>query len=136
MSNNSIVYLVVFLAFVALTAVAVAFLKSRNRNSDWQSKVTERLAQIQSRKGLDPKLLVIELDKLAEFALQQKFNSKLSLGQILKEKKSKFSKKTLDEVWAGHKFRNNLVHEFNFKATPTELGKASKQLKGFVQDLF
>lgn len=105
------------------------------KKPDWKTSIESRLTELASRK-MDPRLKLIEMDKLAEYALQQRFSKEgYGLGELLKAHKSKFSQKQLDLVWNAHKLRNKLVHEVDFDVEELYLKNQIRNLQDFVQSL-
>src|SRR6476646_10425018 len=78
----------------------------------WKNKVATRLSDLERYKP-DQRFLIMELDKVLEFALQQKFNQAAPLGQLLKDHAASFTKSDLNEIWRAHKLRNDLAHNFD-----------------------
>jgi hypothetical protein len=87
-------------------------------------------------KAMDKKLMLMELDKLYEFALKKRFNTKESLGSILKNQSNKFTRDALDDIWMAHKLRNKMVHDVDFKLNPSEINHAIIILKKGIQNLW
>jgi Tfp pilus assembly protein PilO len=130
-----IAVLVVAVIFFIVLAAGYYFLFVHQRSAlEWKYKLEKKLKDVNSR-NLDKEHLAIELDKLSEFGMQQRFNTKESLGKILKNKRDKFSKAELDEIWRAHKLRNKIVHDSDYKPTPSELNYAIISFKQFINNL-
>ena len=82
--------------------------------------------------SLDPKMLVLEYDKLLGAVLQEKYNSRENLGQILKIKAKNFDAPSLNQVWSAHKLRNRIAHEMNFQPNNQEVSQAVYGFKRFI----
>ena len=111
-------------------AIIVLFLIRKPRSAAWKTKVRQKLSGINIS---DSKSALLELDKLLEYTLQNKFNSRDSLGSILKSKANKFDKTDLNEIWTAHKLRNSLAHNIDFQASRSELDSAVRVLNRFCK---
>jgi hypothetical protein len=121
-----------FLISVVSIGIIILFLIRKPKAGGWKNKVRQKLSSINSS---DPKSALIELDKLLEFALQNKFNLKDSIGNILKSKANQFNKPDLNDIWTAHKIRNNLAHNIDYQASSGELNLAIKILTRFCRSL-
>jgi len=125
MGNTNGVDLVYSLFFFGLIVAFAIFLFStafKTRDKSVSLKVQGKIEKL-FKTQKDKKSLVIELDKILEYVLQEKFKTSLGLGKILKENKAAFSKKDLDNIWQAHKLRNLLVHNIDFEPSQEELRK-------------
>lgn len=134
MDQNTVTLILLgIIVFVIL--LGLILIRLGGRKADWQTDLIERLDAI-SRSSNDSRLKLIELDKLAAYALQQKFNQpQQSLGQILKTYRSRFSKQQLDQIWSAHKLRNKMVHEVDFKPQENQLRQQLKNITSFLESL-
>ncbi|MEM1312449.1 MAG: hypothetical protein AAGF07_03220 [Patescibacteria group bacterium] len=121
---------IAILVFILLLAVLIIFLSKKNEPT-WKSKVKSKLTLINSRSS-DNKLKLLELDKLLEFTLQNKFSSDSSLGSILKQKAKQIPKQELDQIWLAHKMRNKISHDIDYNPNSSQLLINQKNLTKFI----
>lgn len=88
--------------------------------------------EIQSLTHRDPKLAIIEADKLLEWALSKK-GFEGSLGEKLKKATPFFS--DIDGLWRAHKKRNELVHEVSAAITEHEASLLLSIFRKSLHDL-
>lgn len=108
---------------ILVTGYYLLFVMQR-KPAQWKLDVEKRYRKLLAQ-SLDKKMILIELDKLVEYALKQKFNANnKSFGEILKQRHNSFGKKDLDAIWSAHKLRNKLVHDFHYEPRPSEINHA------------
>jgi hypothetical protein len=79
------------------------------------------------------KSAVNEADKLFDHVLKQLAIDGDTMGERLKNAKSRFSDYSVyDGVWRAHKLRNSLAHDIGFDLVPSQ---AKDALKGFEEGL-
>lgn len=125
---------VVLLILVVLLVGYWFFFLRRPAVPPWKKDVAQKLKVVRT-KSLDKPLLLIEYDKLLEYALQKRFNRKESLGQMLKNYRSKFTRNELNDIWHAHKLRNKLVHDVEVQLHPNELNHGIIILKQAINNL-
>ena len=120
--------LVLFVGFLFFLKI---FLKKRQKNQIWKGKLKIKLQNLQSSK-IDTPSKIIQLDKLLEYALQNKFNQKNNLGKLLQKNFRKFKKEELKNLWKAHKIRNSLVHDIDLKFNHRQLLEAESILLDYL----
>ena len=101
----------------------VIFLLFRKKNDAWKVGILKKFSNLKNQK-LPPKYYLLELDKLLEFAFQNRFSKKEPLGKILKSKNKTFSKNRLNDIWFAHKIRNKLAHQVDTEVSEQDIFKA------------
>ncbi len=94
----------------------------------YQKKWSELLMLVKTPDGM--KLAIIDADKLLDDALKKRNFKGKTMGERLVS--AQRTLKDNDAVWFGHKLRNKLVHEADFKIKKRDVQKA---LAGFRQGL-
>lgn len=132
---SALVFLGLIMLGVILAGYYFLFIRKPSTPA-WKEKVSDkyRVLQVQE-KNRDRKLVVIDADKLLEYALQQKYGQKVSLGSLLKTKGKIFAKDALNDIWSAHKLRNKLVHDIEYEPSPNELNFAVIVLKKAIKAL-
>lgn len=124
---NTIFIIVIVLGAVAMLLLALGYyflFVMQRKPAAWKLELAKRYRKLTAL-DLDKRMLLLELDKLTEYALKQRFNAKdKSFGAILKQQHKKFGRQDLDAIWAAHKLRNKLVHDIDFNPRPSELNHA------------
>ncbi len=88
-----------------------------------KEKWSKILEQVQSNSPADFSLAIIGADSLVDDILKEKGLSGKDMGERLKMI-SREQLSTLDELWAVHKLRNKIAHNYNIKLTGSETKKA------------
>jgi hypothetical protein len=76
---------------------------------------------------------VSEADKLLDYALKHSGVRGETMGERLKNSRSRFS--SIDTIWTAHKLRNALAHEADFDLVPNQAREAITDFKRGLQDL-
>src|SRR5688572_12675375 len=112
MLDSPIFWFIVFFIVIILLAVIFNSLKKTSK-SQWQETALNELNKILTS-NMELKYQTIELDKLLEYSMKNKFRLDSSLGEILKQKRNQFDRNELNQIWEAHKLRNKLVHDVGF----------------------
>jgi len=130
----SVVLIVVVLGIILLLLLGYYLLFIRKKSPPaWKKKLLAKYRLITAQE-LNQKLLLMELDKLLEFAFQNRFGDKQTLGKLLKEQKRRFTREELNQIWSAHKLRNKLVHDIDYSPIPSEINYAVIVLKKFIKE--
>lgn len=84
---------------------------------------------------LDPKMAVIEADKLVDTVLKRAGVKGVSLGERLRGVQKLVSRQVYNDMWEAHKIRNRLVHEFAHGIEARESAGSIWKMKKFLTDL-
>jgi|GEM_PF-1886009 len=84
---------------------------------------------------LDPKMAVIEADKLVDTVLKRANVRGDSLGERLRGVQKLVSRQVYNDMWEAHKVRNRLVHEFAHGIDAKESAGSIWKMKKFLTDL-
>lgn len=112
----------------------VGYLQRRPRQLD-VSQFADRWKDLQklcAKKETWP-LAVIDADKLLDEALKKSHFKGKSMGERLVSAQRDLTNN--DGVWFGHKLRNQLVHEDNFKLRKNQVQEALVGLRQALKDL-
>lgn len=138
MSNSSSLTILFVLA-ILLMAGMYFFFASRGSKPTWKSKVQAKLDSIKRRANTSNlatlQQLLIETDKLLDYALQQRKIKGGTLGERLKNAKDLFDHSSYNNVWEAHKLRNRLVHEVDATADAKQLKTAVTELGQGIMSL-
>lgn len=121
--------LVIIFGIVVLAVISRRRQKLPKRDMDF---IISQWNEISSRVSIDPKHSLIEADKLIDFTLKKK-GYMGSFGDKLKAAEKLFSH--IDDIWAAHKLRNNLVHEVGFTVNEGQARSALSSFKKALSDL-
>lgn len=78
---------------------------------------------------------VMEADKLVDFILQAKGYPGQTLGDRLKAASEYISPSLYNEIWQGHKVRNQIAHESEFQVQNQELREAAEKLLKYTKQI-
>jgi len=84
---------------------------------------------------LDPKMAVIEADKIVDTVLKRAGIRGESLAERLRNIQKLVSRRVYNDMWEAHKVRNRLVHEFGHRIDVEESAKSVWKMKRFLTDL-
>jgi hypothetical protein len=124
--NQIIVITLIVVGVLLLLGVAMMLLTRNKGGTSWQAEVESRILAIS--KSVDPqnasslKVAIMEYDKLAELVLKNRGARGNNIGERLKDAKRLFaSNDAYQQMWALHKERNRLAHEFDYNPNPSQL---------------
>jgi hypothetical protein len=94
---------------------------SKAEISEWRKKTIRKLRSIDTQNHTDNiqtlSQNLISLDKLLHFVLQNKISKGENFAEKLKFAKHLWSKDMYNDIWQAHKYRNEIVHNIDFKPT-------------------
>jgi hypothetical protein len=121
------------LLVVLLLLWAVSKLRGHGRLTERQKVfISSKWSEVQNLKDENPKLAILEADKLLDYALGCR-GAHGNLGDKLKSKGAIFS--DLNAVWAAHKLRNRIAHELDLRLATNEVQNALKKFERALRDL-
>lgn len=121
------------LLVVLLLLWALSKLRGRGRlTASQKAFIARKWNEVQSQKNGNPKLAILEADKLLDYTLGCR-GARGNLGDKLKNKGALFS--DLDAVWAAHKLRNRIAHEMDLKLGSGEVQSALRRFENALKDL-
>lgn len=85
--------------------------------------------------SMDPKMALIEADKLVDTVLKKAGVQGESLGERLRHVQKLVSRNVYNDMWEAHKLRNRLVHEFDHGIESRESATALWKMRKFLTDL-
>jgi len=80
------------------------------------------------------KLAVVKADSVFDGILKRKVSGE-TMGERLKNAKSKFSGQTYNNLWEAHKLRNSIAHEAHFEPDLQELRIAVARFRRALQEI-
>jgi hypothetical protein len=89
----------------------------------------------QNIESMDPKMALIEADKLVDTVLKKSGVRGESLGERLRNVQKLVSRGAYNDMWEAHKIRNKLVHEFDHGIESRESASAIWKMRRFLTDL-
>ena len=120
-----ILLLSIGLFLIAIWLLTSSYLGKKKKDLIWKNKVKVKLQNLQNS-PTDLTGKIIQLDKLLEYALQNRFQNKTNLGKLLQKNFKKFTKQELNNLWKAHKIRNSLVHDIDANFNQTQLLEAER----------
>lgn len=84
---------------------------------------------------LDPKMAVIEADKIVDTVLKRANVRGQSMAERLRNIQRLVSRRVYNDMWEAHKVRNRLVHEFGHRIDVNESANSVWKMKKFLTDL-
>lgn len=113
------IYLLLIVILPVLILSVLYLLKLSKTDKGWKKEVKNKLASIEIKLKPDAqvdtlKAIIIDSDKLLDYAFKMKGFKGETMGDRLKSAKDYFEKDLYNNIWEAHKLRNNLVHEFNY----------------------
>lgn len=97
-----------------------------------QGEIARRFDEIEQ---MEPKLAVIEADKLVDSAMKRAGVQGNSMADRLRRCEKLVDHFVYQEMWDAHKLRNHLVHEVDHHATHDESMQAIWKMKKFLVSL-
>lgn len=78
---------------------------------------------------------LIEADKLLDYVLEKKGFMGVTLADKLKAAQHSLSHENYNQLWQGHKIRNQVVHEHGYQISNSELRTAATKLLNYTKTL-
>jgi len=97
------------------------------------SKRHEIESLFRSQSVIELKHAVMEADKLADFVLKAKGFQGETFADRLRSAQSFLSSSLYNQLWQGHKVRNQIAHESELTIMNSELREAAEKLLKFTQ---
>jgi hypothetical protein len=97
-----------------------------------KGEISQRFQEIET---MEPKLAVIEADKLVDSVMKRAGIRGNSMADRLRRCEKLVDRFVYQEMWDAHKLRNHLVHEVDHHATPDEAMQAIWKMKKFLVTL-
>lgn len=128
------------LGIVLLVVLLVAGYFSLKSTGKWKSTIKAKLKEIDAKyyNSSDINILksgLVEIDKLYDHTLKMSGYKGETMGERLKNAKKYYEWKQYNEIWEAHKYRNRLVHEFDFVPIVADLKKHYSNLRRAVLSL-
>jgi|694.fasta_scaffold04579_10 hypothetical protein len=131
-------YLLLFSVFLVLIIILIYWYFSQNNNL-WRKNVKAKLAGLDKLSKTDEiyrlKSIVMEADKLLDYALKNRGVKGETLGERLKNAKKLIDWKDYQNAWEGHKLRNKMAHEMDFTPTSKDLKEKYEFLRTAIKKL-
>lgn len=126
----------VFAGFLIVTALLLFFviwkLRCRKLSEKELQYIFLQWGRIESQFQRDPKLAIMEADKLLDHVLRKKGYIG-PLGEKLRMAAALFH--DVNIVWNAHKVRNKLAHELEFRISEDEARRVLTQFRAALRDL-
>lgn len=81
---------------------------------------------------MEPKLAVLEADKLVDVVLKKGGVRGESIGERLRKIESLVNRSIYNDMWEAHKVRNQLAHEVGYHVEPQKARDAIWKMKRFL----
>jgi len=122
-----------FIYFEKGIAALVEKLFAKNKFTVFpQGEISRRFQEIEA---MEPKLAVIEADKLVDSAMKRAGIQGDSMADRLRRCEKLVDRFIYQEMWDAHKLRNHLVHEVDHHTTHDEAMQAIWKMKKFLVTL-
>jgi hypothetical protein len=99
------------------------------------NKRTEIGKMLASQNQFELKHAVMEADKLVDYCLQIKGFAGTTFADKLRSSQQFISHDLYNQLWQGHKTRNQIAHEQNLQISDQELVSAAKKLLRYTEAL-
>lgn len=140
METLEIVISLTVVSIVSFLMIIGFFMTRSPKRKSWNKDVLSKLHELTIlSSNADPvfvKNAIMEADKLLDFALERNLVQGDTLGEKLGKAQNVFThKENLEKAWNGHKVRNSLAHDINFRADTKRLREAFSELSAGIKDL-
>jgi len=95
-------------------------------------EISKRFEEIEK---MEPKLAVIEADKLVDTVLKKSGLKGESLGERLRSAQKLVSRDVYSNMWEAHKIRNQIVHDHDFDIRYVDHALAIYRMKKFLIEI-
>ncbi|PIS07394.1 hypothetical protein COT78_03820 [Candidatus Berkelbacteria bacterium CG10_big_fil_rev_8_21_14_0_10_43_13] len=118
-------------------------LKSRHKQGGLsvhdKNYLVERRLEIEkmlrSSNQLELRQALIEADKLVDHALKLQWFAGATFADRLRKAERQIKPSLYQEIWQGHKLRNEIVHEQGDNISASELQTAVEKLLGYIKNI-
>ncbi len=90
-------------------------------------------SMLNTNSEIELKHLVIEADKLVDYVLKAQGYSGETFADRLREAQSSVNQNLYNEIWQGHKVRNQIAHENEYQISNIELSAAANKLLEYTK---
>jgi len=90
---------------------------------------------LSSNNELELKHAVLEADKLVDYTMKQKGYSGETFADRLRSAEDSIPRNIYNDVWEGHKVRNKIAHEPDFRPANFECQNATKKLLEYLKTI-
>lgn len=115
--------LVASITIIVIVFFVVSYFGASKKEA-WKDDVESKLGKLIERSRSEKvnwQIILIEADKLLDYALKNKRITGETMGERLKNAKVFFDKRFYDQIWKAHKTRNKLAHEININVADKQL---------------
>lgn len=132
-------YLIYILLAIILVAIVYIKFKIGDTSKTWKLEITTKLNQLaqseNSQNPLEWKSLLMEIDKVLDYAFKKKGIRGQTLGERLKNAKDYYKPGEYQKIWNAHKARNILAHEINSRLSISDMKAHYLVLKKSIKTL-
>jgi len=107
-------------------------LEERNYITEKRLKIE---GMLKSDNDIELKHAVMEADKLVDYTFQQKNYPGMTFADRLRAAEQSMPRNIYNDLWNGHKIRNQLAHENELRITNQELRDAAKKLLNYLKQI-
>lgn len=115
---------VVFILIVLLLAIPL-ILRKTEVSETWKKDVRKKVAQLdhqsKSNDAIHLTACIVDADKLMDHVLKSRRVSGETMGERLKNARGLFPRDTYEGIWQGHKLRNKIAHEIDYRPSVWDL---------------
>lgn len=97
-----------------------------------EGEISQKFSEIET---MEPKLAIIEADKLVDTILKKAGIKGETLGERLRNSQSFISREVYSNMWEAHKVRNQIVHDHDFKINSVDHNLMIYRMKKFLISL-
>jgi hypothetical protein len=90
---------------------------------------------LQSQNEIELKHALMEADKLVDYSLKAQGYVGETFADRLRNAEQGMNAQTYDEIWQGHKVRNQVAHEHELRISNQELSRASIKLLDYLKKI-
>lgn len=95
-------------------------------------EISKKFSEIES---MDPKLAIIEADKLVDTVLKKSGIKGETLGERLRNAQKLISRDVYSNMWEAHKVRNQIVHDHDFNINSVDTTLVIHRMKKFLIEI-
>lgn len=95
-------------------------------------EISRKFTEIEA---MEPKLAIIEADKLVDTVLKKAGIKGETLGERLRNAQNLTSRDTYSNMWEAHKVRNQIVHDHEFNINSVDHGLVVYRMKKFLIEI-
>ncbi len=90
---------------------------------------------LRSESDIELRHAVMEADKLVDYTLKSQGFSGETFADRIRKVEQKVSRNLYNDVWSGHKTRNQIAHETNIQISKNELRMAADKLLRYTKSI-